>query len=95
MDGGQKSDPDDHPIFRTSRHPISLPADAASHPSRRTTVAVAVATIMDATFAEYDAWYAEALQYNWGWGDYEPARLADAFRTKPEGSPISGNGKSG
>ena len=56
---------------------------------------LAVATIMDATFPEYDAWYAEALQNNWGWGDYEPARLADAFGAETVGPPNSGNGKSG
>ncbi len=56
---------------------------------------LAVATIMDATFPEYDEWYAEALQNNWGWGDYEPARLADAFRAETVGPPISGNGKQG
>ena len=55
---------------------------------------LAVATIMDVTFPEYDAWYAEALQNNWGWGDYEPTRLANAFRGEPVGPPISGNGKS-
>jgi len=56
---------------------------------------LAVATIMDVTFPEYDEWYAEALQNNWGWGDYEPARLADAFRAETVGPPNSGNGKQG
>ena len=56
---------------------------------------LAVATIMDVTFAEYDAWYSVALRNNWGWGDYEPARLADAFRAETVGPPISGNGKEG
>ena len=50
---------------------------------------------LDATFPEYDEWYAEALQNNWGWGDYEPARLADAFRAETAGPPNSGNGKEG
>ena len=48
---------------------------------------------MDVTFPEYDAWYAEALQNNWGWGDYEPARPADAFGAETVGPPNSGNGK--
>ncbi len=56
---------------------------------------LAVATVMDVTFAEYDAWYAEALRNNWGWGDYEPARLADAFGAETVGPPNSGNGKGG
>ena len=56
---------------------------------------LAVATIMDVAFPEYDAWYSVALQNNWGWGDYEPARLADAFRAETVGPPISGNGKGG
>jgi hypothetical protein len=56
---------------------------------------LAVATVMNVTFPDYDAWYAEALQYNWGWGDYEPARLADAFGAETVGPPISGNGRAG
>jgi hypothetical protein len=62
MDGGPTIDPEDHPIFRTSRHPISLPSDAPSHPSRGTTVAVAVATIAAALIAglSYRVFWSEA-----------------------------------
>jgi len=54
---------------------------------------VAAATIMGAEFPEYVPWYQDALATNWGWGDYEPARLADALRPDPVGPKRSGNGK--
>ena len=54
---------------------------------------LAAATVMGETSPEYDEWYKVALKSNWGWGDYKPARLADAFRRHLVGHPHSGNGK--
>jgi hypothetical protein len=54
---------------------------------------LAVATVMGETFPEYDDWYQAALENNWGWGDYKPGRLADAFRRHLVGQPYLGNGK--
>jgi len=44
----------------------------------------ATATIMGIKFPEYDAWYRDALDNNWGWGTYERGRMADNFRPQPE-----------
>jgi hypothetical protein len=41
---------------------------------------VAVATIMEIEFPELAAWHRDALENNWGWGEYKPHRLGDAFR---------------
>ncbi len=54
---------------------------------------LAVATVMGETFPEYDDWYQVALENNWGWGDYKPGRLADAFRRHLVGHPHSSNGQ--
>jgi hypothetical protein len=53
---------------------------------------VAAATIMEVEFPEYEEWYVEAVETNWGWGDFEPARLSDSFRPDPLGPKGSGNG---
>lgn len=44
---------------------------------------IAVSTIMDISFPEYEEWYADAQATNFGWGERDYARLADAFRPKP------------
>ena len=44
----------------------------------------ATATIMGIKFPEYEAWYRDALDKNWGWGTYERGRMADNFRPLPE-----------
>ena len=44
---------------------------------------VASATVMEAKFPEYDRFYQDALEANWGWGDHERGRLADAFQPDP------------
>ncbi len=54
---------------------------------------VASATIMEVGFPEYERWYQEAQDSNWGWTDYQRPRLADAFRHDPIGPTVSGNGK--
>ena len=54
---------------------------------------VASATIMEVGFPEYERWYQEAQDSNWGWTDYQRPRLADAFRPDPIGPTVSGNGK--
>jgi hypothetical protein len=41
---------------------------------------LAAATIMEQDFTEYEEWYESAVEDHWGWGDYDSARLADAFR---------------
>ena len=41
---------------------------------------VATATVMGATFPEYEQWHQEAIISNYGRGKDEPVRLADAFR---------------
>ena len=53
---------------------------------------VAATTIMGAQFPEYEDWYEEALETNWGWEDYEHAWLADAFQPDPVGPMPSENG---
>ena len=53
---------------------------------------VAATTIMGAKFPEYEDWYEEALETNWGWEDYEHAWLADAFQPDPVGPMPSENG---
>jgi hypothetical protein len=40
---------------------------------------VAAATIMEATFPEYDQWHDDALQTNYGWFEYERKRIAENF----------------
>ncbi len=40
---------------------------------------VATATIMGATFPEYDAWHDNAVKTNYGWHGYEPMRIAENF----------------
>ena len=40
---------------------------------------VAAATIMEATFPEYDQWHDDALQTNYGWFEYEQKRIAENF----------------
>jgi hypothetical protein len=54
---------------------------------------VSVATIMEIELPELAAWHQEALESNWGCGEYKPHRLADAFRPDPVGPKRSGNGK--
>jgi hypothetical protein len=44
---------------------------------------VASATVMEATFPEYDRFYQVALESNWGWSGYERGRLADALQPDP------------
>lgn len=39
----------------------------------------AVATIMQASFPEYEAWYHEALATRWGWHDYTSGRLSETY----------------
>jgi hypothetical protein len=46
---------------------------------------VAATTIMETTFPEYEEWHKEAVETNWGWGDFEHARLADAFQPDDAG----------
>jgi hypothetical protein len=41
---------------------------------------VAAATVMGATFPEYEQWHQEAVASDYGRGKHEPVRLADAFR---------------
>lgn len=41
---------------------------------------IAAATVMEATFPEYNKWHADALKNNYGRKEGPPARLADAFR---------------
>jgi hypothetical protein len=41
---------------------------------------VAAATVMEIGFPEYEEWYEEAVKTKWGWGDFEHARLAEAFQ---------------
>ena len=48
---------------------------------------------MEVEFPEYEEWYEEAVETNWGWGDFEPTRLSDSFRPDPVGPPGSGNGR--
>ncbi|MBI2481071.1 MAG: hypothetical protein HYV60_21280 [Planctomycetia bacterium] len=40
---------------------------------------VAAATIMGATFPEYEEWHDEALRTNYGWFEYERKRIAENF----------------
>lgn len=40
---------------------------------------VATATIMGATFPEYEAWHDDAVKTNYGWHGYEPTRIAENF----------------
>ena len=54
---------------------------------------LASATIMEVGFPEYEQWYQQAQENNWGWDDYERPRLAEAFRPDPVGPMVSGNGK--
>ena len=53
---------------------------------------LAASTIMRVQFPEYKMWYEEAIETNWGWDDFEPPRLADAFRPDPLGQQEPGNG---
>jgi hypothetical protein len=53
---------------------------------------LAASTIMRVQFPEYKMWYEVAIETNWGWEDFEPPRLADAFRPDPVGKQDSGNG---
>jgi hypothetical protein len=46
---------------------------------------VAAATIMEIEFPEFEEWYEEAVQTKWGWGDFEHARLAEAFEPDDTG----------
>ena len=41
---------------------------------------VATATIMGATFPEYEAWHDDAVKTNYGRHGYEPMRIAENFR---------------
>lgn len=54
---------------------------------------LAVSTIMGESFPEYDEWYEDALETNFGWGERDYYRLADVFRPKPVGPKHSGNGR--
>lgn len=51
---------------------------------------VATVTIMGVSFPEYVEWHQEALESEYGWGDYEPTRIADNFQ--PD-AVHGGNGK--
>jgi hypothetical protein len=46
---------------------------------------LAACVIMNTTFPEFEAWHAEAVRTNWGWGDHRPERLADSFRDDGRG----------
>ncbi len=41
---------------------------------------VAAATIMGASFPEYDRWYAESARNRWGWHDHDRGRIRENFR---------------
>ncbi len=40
---------------------------------------VAVATVMEVTFPNYEQWHDDAVKTNYGWHDYEPMRIAENF----------------
>jgi hypothetical protein len=40
---------------------------------------VAVATIMEVTFPNYEQWHDDAVRTNYGWFDYERERIAENF----------------
>jgi hypothetical protein len=52
---------------------------------------IATATVMGTSFPEYSEWYKDALGRNYGWYDYQPARIAENFRADDVGN--GGNGK--
>ena len=45
---------------------------------------VAAATIMGASFPEYDRWYAESTRKYWGWHDHDRDRIRKNLREDPE-----------
>ena len=45
---------------------------------------IAACTITGATFPEYDRWYEQAVQDNFGWHDHKPDRIRNHFQEKPE-----------
>ncbi|MCE9591171.1 MAG: hypothetical protein K8S99_11680 [Planctomycetes bacterium] len=45
---------------------------------------VAACVIMGRTFPEFDRWYRESVESNWGWMDHDPYPLAKSFGTEQE-----------
>jgi hypothetical protein len=52
---------------------------------------VAAATVMEAEFPQYDMWYQEALENNWGWGNYNHPRIAERFQHDPGVPSVTAN----
>jgi hypothetical protein len=45
---------------------------------------VIAATVLGVTLPEYGAWFDYAVETNWGWGDFEPARMRVNFSREAE-----------